>query len=242
MEPDTLAGFRSVAAITEQFADQVEDPADAGADARTRPYHNGRRPCASAAIALLVADPCSRLIRSDWRSSAAPSARRRPRWMHCWSAPRSAPFIREKKDFYTALFDADGVMVVGSMVPIFGDITGPVFARFPADDHARRRSLLVQRLLCIARRGLALQRSGVPGARVPRRTARGVRHGLGAFLRHRRPAAGLDQLRCHRHLPGRHHHSADEADRWRHAERGGAGDLLPQLPLSRDRAAATRAR
>jgi len=40
-------------------------------------------------------------------------------------------FIREKKDFYTALFDADGVMVVGSMVPIFGDITGPVFARFP---------------------------------------------------------------------------------------------------------------
>lgn len=40
-------------------------------------------------------------------------------------------FIREKKDFYTALFDADGVMVVGSNVPIFGDVTGPVFARFP---------------------------------------------------------------------------------------------------------------
>jgi N-methylhydantoinase B len=40
-------------------------------------------------------------------------------------------FIREKKDFYTALFDAEGVMVVGSMVPIFGDITGPVFACFP---------------------------------------------------------------------------------------------------------------
>jgi N-methylhydantoinase B len=39
-------------------------------------------------------------------------------------------FIREKKDFYTALFDADGVMVVGSMVPIFGDICGPMFARF----------------------------------------------------------------------------------------------------------------
>ena len=42
-------------------------------------------------------------------------------------------FIREKKDFYTALFDADGVMVVGSMVPIFGDITGPVFVRFPPE-------------------------------------------------------------------------------------------------------------
>ncbi len=40
-------------------------------------------------------------------------------------------FIREKKDFYTALFDADGVMAVGSNVPIFGDVTSPVFERFP---------------------------------------------------------------------------------------------------------------
>src|ERR1700761_1106627 len=42
-------------------------------------------------------------------------------------------FIREKKDFYTALFDADGVMAVGSNVPIFGDITGPVFRDFPVE-------------------------------------------------------------------------------------------------------------
>jgi N-methylhydantoinase B len=41
-------------------------------------------------------------------------------------------FIREKKDFYTALFDRDGVMAVGSMIPIFGDMTGPVLDRFPA--------------------------------------------------------------------------------------------------------------
>ncbi len=40
-------------------------------------------------------------------------------------------FIREKKDFYTALFDERGVMAVGSMVPIFGDITTPVFEHFP---------------------------------------------------------------------------------------------------------------
>jgi N-methylhydantoinase B len=40
-------------------------------------------------------------------------------------------FIREKKDFYTALFDEHGVMAVGSMVPIFGDITTPVFEHFP---------------------------------------------------------------------------------------------------------------
>ena len=42
-------------------------------------------------------------------------------------------FIREKKDFYTALFDADGVMAVGSNVPVFGDITGPVFRDFPIE-------------------------------------------------------------------------------------------------------------
>jgi N-methylhydantoinase B len=40
-------------------------------------------------------------------------------------------FIREKKDFYTGLFDADGVMAVGSNVPVFGDITGPVIREFP---------------------------------------------------------------------------------------------------------------
>ncbi len=42
-------------------------------------------------------------------------------------------FIREKKDFYTALFDAEGVMAVGSNVPIFGDMTGPVIRRFPLE-------------------------------------------------------------------------------------------------------------
>jgi N-methylhydantoinase B len=42
-------------------------------------------------------------------------------------------FIREKKDFYTALFDANGVMCVGSNVPVFGDVCGPVFRDFPAE-------------------------------------------------------------------------------------------------------------
>jgi N-methylhydantoinase B len=42
-------------------------------------------------------------------------------------------FIREKKDFYTALFDGNGVMAVGSMVPVFGDMTGPVFKHFPRE-------------------------------------------------------------------------------------------------------------
>ena len=42
-------------------------------------------------------------------------------------------FIREKKDFYTALFDADGVMTVGSFVPVFGDVTSPVLRAFPRE-------------------------------------------------------------------------------------------------------------
>ncbi|MCB4824579.1 hydantoinase B/oxoprolinase family protein [Roseicella aerolata] len=43
-------------------------------------------------------------------------------------------FIREKKDFYTAIFDAEGAMAVGSDLPIFGDIVGPVLQRYPLDD------------------------------------------------------------------------------------------------------------
>src|SRR5471030_609710 len=42
-------------------------------------------------------------------------------------------FIREKKDFYTAVFDAEGVMAVGSNLPVFSDVCGPVFRDFPAD-------------------------------------------------------------------------------------------------------------
>jgi N-methylhydantoinase B len=42
-------------------------------------------------------------------------------------------FIREKKDFYTGLFDAEGVMAVGSNIPIFGDMTGPVIREFPLE-------------------------------------------------------------------------------------------------------------
>src|SRR4051795_12465983 len=42
-------------------------------------------------------------------------------------------FIREKKDFYTALFDAEGRMVVGSNMPAIGDVTTPVFEHFPPE-------------------------------------------------------------------------------------------------------------
>jgi N-methylhydantoinase B len=46
-------------------------------------------------------------------------------------------FIREKKDFYTALFDADGAMAVGSNLPIFGDIVAPVVREYPAETMRR---------------------------------------------------------------------------------------------------------
>ncbi|MBM3526048.1 MAG: hydantoinase B/oxoprolinase family protein, partial [Alphaproteobacteria bacterium] len=42
-----------------------------------------------------------------------------------------SPFIREKKDFFAALFDGEGRLVVGSTLPAFGDIVGPVLGDFP---------------------------------------------------------------------------------------------------------------
>src|SRR5436190_21098764 len=42
-----------------------------------------------------------------------------------------SPFIREKKDFYAALFDGDGGLVVGSNLPIFGDVIGPILEHYP---------------------------------------------------------------------------------------------------------------
>jgi N-methylhydantoinase B len=42
-----------------------------------------------------------------------------------------SPFIREKKDFYAALFDAEGRLVVGSNLPIFGDVITPILEYYP---------------------------------------------------------------------------------------------------------------
>src|SRR5215813_12356231 len=44
-----------------------------------------------------------------------------------------SPFIREKKDFYAALFDQDGRLVAGSNLPVFGDVVSPVVAHYPLD-------------------------------------------------------------------------------------------------------------
>jgi N-methylhydantoinase B len=44
-----------------------------------------------------------------------------------------SPFIREKKDFYAALFDADGRLIVGSNLPLFGDVIGPIAEHYPLE-------------------------------------------------------------------------------------------------------------
>ncbi len=44
-----------------------------------------------------------------------------------------SPFIREKKDFYAALFDGTGRLVVGSNLPVFGDVVGPIAEHYPLD-------------------------------------------------------------------------------------------------------------
>jgi N-methylhydantoinase B len=44
-----------------------------------------------------------------------------------------SPFIREKKDFYAALFDAHGQLVVGSNLPMFGDVIAPILEHYPRE-------------------------------------------------------------------------------------------------------------
>jgi N-methylhydantoinase B len=44
-----------------------------------------------------------------------------------------SPFIREKKDFYAALFDGTGRLVVGSNLPVFGDVVGPIAEHYPLE-------------------------------------------------------------------------------------------------------------
>ena len=42
-------------------------------------------------------------------------------------------FIREKKDFFVALFDHNGDLIVGAYRPSFGDPIRPVFEHYPIE-------------------------------------------------------------------------------------------------------------
>ncbi|MGE0751213.1 MAG: hydantoinase B/oxoprolinase family protein [Variibacter sp.] len=44
-----------------------------------------------------------------------------------------SPFIREKKDFHAALFDERGRLIVGSNLPLFGDVIAPIAEHYPLD-------------------------------------------------------------------------------------------------------------
>ena len=124
-------------------------------------------------------------------------------------------FIREKKDFYTALFDADGVMAVGSNLPVFGDICGPVFRDFPPD--TMREGDLYWYNDCYGSRG-AISHSNDQVLLAPvfhdgRRC--GFVMGWAHFSDIGGMRAGSISPDTLRHLPGRHHRPADQADRRR---------------------------
>src|SRR6185312_13766004 len=47
-----------------------------------------------------------------------------------------SPFIREKKDFFAALLDGDGRLVIGSGLPITGDVIAPIAEHYPPETMA----------------------------------------------------------------------------------------------------------
>ena len=47
-----------------------------------------------------------------------------------------SPFIREKKDFFSGVFDAQGQLIVGTNIPVFGDLIRPLFERYRKEDMA----------------------------------------------------------------------------------------------------------
>jgi N-methylhydantoinase B len=47
-----------------------------------------------------------------------------------------SPFIREKKDFFSGVFDAQGHLIIGTNIPVFGDLIRPLLERFPVESMA----------------------------------------------------------------------------------------------------------
>ena len=44
-----------------------------------------------------------------------------------------SPFIREKKDYFIGLFNADGALIMGTNIPVFGDLVRPIFETYPPE-------------------------------------------------------------------------------------------------------------
>ena len=123
-------------------------------------------------------------------------------------------------------------MAVGSNVPVFGDICRPG-VRATSRPTRCSRATSTGTTTATARAA----RSRIPTTRCCWRrcsttaAAAAFVMGWAHFADIGGLRAGLDQPRHHRHLPGRHHHPADQADRRRRHQRGGAGDLPPQFAL-----------
>ncbi|WP_439549623.1 hydantoinase B/oxoprolinase family protein [Falsiroseomonas sp.] len=45
-----------------------------------------------------------------------------------------SPVIREKQDYFIGFYAADGSLVTGTKLPLFGDVMRPILDRFPAED------------------------------------------------------------------------------------------------------------
>ena len=138
---------------------------------------SGRQQCrgdANAAHGKTAADaPLS--TPSRCRSCAARCGPSRARWRRVIERTAMSPFIREKKDFYAALFDAAGRLIVGSNLPVFGDVVGPIAEHYPLE--TMRPGDIYWFNDCYASQGrrLALARPGVRGAGVRGRQALGLR-------------------------------------------------------------------
>jgi N-methylhydantoinase B len=44
-----------------------------------------------------------------------------------------SPFIREKKDYFIGIFDAEGSLLLGTNIPVFGDLVRPLFDIYPRE-------------------------------------------------------------------------------------------------------------
>ena len=79
--------------------------------------------------------------RSTCRSSPARCARRARRWARCSSARAHSANIKERRDCSTALFDADGEMVMqAEHIPVHLGAMPAAVAAVLGEDHARRRA------------------------------------------------------------------------------------------------------
>ena len=145
-----------------------------------------------------------------------------------------SPFIREKKDFFTAFLDRDGNLVVSTALTLAGNLVAAILEQYPREDMRDGRPLLVQRRVRVQGRREPGQRHGVRDARVRRRPACRLHRGLGAPVGRGRHVSGLGQPACDQRVPRRHHDPAGARHARRCGQRRGGAHLPAQLALPRD--------